>query len=123
VGGSRLQRAQIGAGGLQPLEFDLSTEIAVTDVVDPTGEGVDRAERVAFGSGQQPDAVGEIAGLFTGDAHTVVVCLLRPHRASPMPSDASREHSMCDFRGRGVRASTSNPASTSARAVALPPAT
>src|SRR5690606_40166315 len=36
VGGSGLHRAQIGAGGLQPLEFDLSTEITINHFVYPT---------------------------------------------------------------------------------------
>ncbi len=60
-------------GLLQALPFGLRGEVAVADVVDPPGEGVQRGHGVPFGRWQQPDAVGEVAGLLPGDGLAVAV--------------------------------------------------
>src|SRR6266581_9131957 len=52
---------------------------AITDVVDPAGKRIHRAERLPLGAGQQPDAVEEVARLAPRDSLAVPVrdCCVR----------------------------------------------
>src|SRR5690606_5578638 len=62
-----------GTGLREPGELDVVRQHAVADVVDAPGEGVQRRHRAPLGRGQQPDAVGEVAGLLPGDGLAVTV--------------------------------------------------
>ena len=58
--------------------LDVGGQRAVADVVDAPREGVQRGHRLPLGGGQQPDAVGEVAGLLPG--HGLAVAVRREHR-------------------------------------------
>jgi hypothetical protein len=64
---------QRGAHRLQAGQLLGIRQVTVAEVVDPAGRGVHRGQRPALLHGQQPDPVGEVAGLLASDllAHVV----------------------------------------------------
>ena len=111
---------------LQPGPLGVGGQRAVADVVDAAREGVQRRHGLALVGRQQPDAVGEVAGLLPGDGLAVAVCgeyrcgrvrssdstvRLTPLFAVSRPTSRSR----LSLVGLGGPGSTSYPAAAIAR--------
>src|SRR5581483_2432659 len=106
-------------------DLGFAVEAVVADVVDPAGERVDRAHRLALWPWQQPDPVVEVRGSPPGDLLATLVRPLDLDRGSVhRPSTAcSHRRTNAGLPGRGRAASTSYRARSSASSAALPPAT
>src|SRR5690606_6845661 len=120
-------------GVLQPGGLHLAVQRAVADVVDPTGERVQRRHRPPLRRRQQPDAVGEVACLMSGDGLAVAAggeyrwgrVRFRLHGPDhPLPRRVTpTSRSSRILPGLGGPGSTSNSAAAIASTAARPPAT